>query len=107
MRIIAFPDGTFRTAQGCLLIELADGLSAEQIEDAIENGDCMTLHTFTGEETALGERYTDEERALVEEGLAYTETNGAPALRMRPGTKRMERLCESIQAKSRPYSRHR
>jgi hypothetical protein len=102
MPIIVFPDGTFNDAAGCRLVEVDEDLTTEQIEEALQAETCITVHRFTGEETAPSQRLTDVEQALVEEGLNYTETNGAPGLRMRAGTKRMENMRESIEAKLRP-----
>jgi hypothetical protein len=104
MQLIAFPDATFNDAEGCRLIEVDDDLTAEEIEKALEDDTCVPLHTFTGDDTPPGQRLTHAEQALVEEGLNYTETNGAPGLRMRPETKRMENMRESIEAKLRPRS---
>jgi hypothetical protein len=104
MRIIAFPDRTFGPARGCRLIKLADNLAPEEIDEALRNEQCATLYTFTGSETGLAEELTGVERALIEEGLSYTEANGAPAMRMRPETKRMAAMCASIDRKIRRAS---
>lgn len=40
--------------------------------------------------------FTERELELIEEGLNYCEEHGAPAMSMRPHTKRMQDLIESI-----------
>jgi hypothetical protein len=62
------------------------------------NGLMITIDP-TRSTARVAEDLTGREREAIEEGLNYLEEHGAPGMRMRAGTKRMDEMLESISRK--------
>ncbi len=60
----------------------------------------FTITVDTSSATArVADDLTGREREAVQEGLNYLEEHGAPGMRMRPGSNRMDEMLESITRK--------
>lgn len=103
MRVMVLRDGeTYTGLQGCKIVDVPEDSFDDDIDIEVRLAAAESpLYTFHGDEDRVPPKLTAEERALIVEGLNFTEENGAPGMvpAMRSHTMRHAALAESITRK--------